>query len=384
MKGCDVEPISAVIDIVRRNSESSTIPKTVHLYWENNNGDSDLPPEIVSTINAWSDTHPNYTIAIWDRQSVAEYMPAVLGVAVPPLLDAAHFSSMRSDIVRFLALYLFGGVWCDMKLAPTEPFLDQLTNTSTPFFLERGSKQAPWLPENRSGWIRVSFMGAPPGDFFVLDVLLQIIANIQNRVPGGILGISSSTLLQQVAGHAEYLGRPHNFTILDADIIGTKLVHAKDSNQPSQHWSARQRTESVWESDARPLEIQLAAAQAAIHTGPRNEPPINRRKISGLVGADPFASTVPNYPTDDFEFHYSILLGAYHSLDDRIAELTAALATAEKLIEAQQQERVRLIGEAEYNYSELKRFQAEAVHNYNELQRVLEEFRQFTSSGDSS
>ena len=313
--------------VVARRSHD-VIPRVVHLYWDDPD-DAAIPEEVKSHLAAWEATHPDYLVVLWRRPDFGRRLAEIEGIDLQALQESMHFASMRSDLLRAAVVYAFGGVWCDMKFQPLRPFLDRLLADPRPFIIQRGP--ARWLPSPATGYVGVWFFGAPAGSPLVLDVLLDMCWNAQLRRTGGILGLTSSTAWARAIGIAEWLGRPHDFRIIDsAGFLGVDVgTISKSYNSGSLHWSARQRVESIWEHDSHPVEVQAAAASAAIMTGPRNLAARMRREVIGFTGSDPrMAPAEPSYPQTDFERHFALMLGAFHASEDRICELEAGLEAA--------------------------------------------------------
>lgn len=314
-------------EVLARSSREN-IPRLVHLYWDDPD-DSAIPDEVKQHIAAWERTHPEYLVLLWRRPDFDVRLAKIDGIDLRSIQRVMHFASMRSDLLRAAVVYAFGGVWCDMKFQPLQPFLDRLLADPTPFIIQRGP--ARWLPSPANGYVGVWFFGAPAGSPLVLDVLLDVCWNAQTRRTGGILGLTGSTAWARTIGIAEWLGRPHQFRTIDsAGFLGVDVgTIAKSYNSGSLHWSARQRVESIWEDDPHPIQVQSASASAAIMTGPRNLAPRMRRHVDGFTGSDPrMSSASPSYPQADFERHFRLMLGAFHASEDRICELEAGLDAA--------------------------------------------------------
>ena len=76
----------------------------------------------------WSDMHPGWKVLLWDddmvRKYFAEYSDKALGRAPDP--------AAISDVVRYGALYLFGGVYLDMDTVAVR-HLGSLVDAFSPF-----------------------------------------------------------------------------------------------------------------------------------------------------------------------------------------------------------------------------------------------------------
>lgn len=88
------------------------IPKAIH----QTHGNSQGPFDEMSS-NTWESMHPQYEHVVWSdasaRAFVARCIPEALGV-----YDAAPGGILRSDMLRYLVLFVFGGIWGDADTHP--------------------------------------------------------------------------------------------------------------------------------------------------------------------------------------------------------------------------------------------------------------------------
>lgn len=98
------------------------IPKIIHQTWKT----KDIPEGWKKSKEQWISLHPGWEYMLWtdedNRNLVIERFPDLL-----ELYDSFPYNIQRCDFVRPLILYTYGGVYCDLDIAPTqnfEPLLD--------------------------------------------------------------------------------------------------------------------------------------------------------------------------------------------------------------------------------------------------------------------
>jgi mannosyltransferase OCH1-like enzyme len=106
----------------RASKESTTVPKIMHQSWRTK--------ELPLKFRKWSDTcklmHPEWTHILWtdedNRQMVADFFPYFL-----PIYDNFPAGIFRADVVRYMYMYLFGGVYIDLDTDCLRPY-DEIFN----------------------------------------------------------------------------------------------------------------------------------------------------------------------------------------------------------------------------------------------------------------
>jgi len=80
-----------------------------------------LPSSIHKAINSWKKMNPNYTHFYYDdnacREMIIKYFPKKVIRSYDALIPGAY----KSDLWRLCALYVFGGVYTDIRTVPLVP-----------------------------------------------------------------------------------------------------------------------------------------------------------------------------------------------------------------------------------------------------------------------
>jgi len=92
------------------------IPKVIHHSWKN-----EAVPEIFKKWqNRWKELHPTWEYHLWtdedNRELVKKHFPYFLST-----YDSFSMGVMRADSVRYLYMYLYGGVYSDLDMDPLKP-----------------------------------------------------------------------------------------------------------------------------------------------------------------------------------------------------------------------------------------------------------------------
>ena len=100
-----------------------SIPKIIHQVWEGK--DEPLPNFLAELGQTWKDHHPDWLYMFWNGDRMNAFMSEH-----PEYLDTYNqypYAVQRWDMIRYLILYEYGGVYADFDYECIEP-LDDLVN----------------------------------------------------------------------------------------------------------------------------------------------------------------------------------------------------------------------------------------------------------------
>lgn len=100
-------------DYQKRDTRAQTIPKTMHMLWI---GDSPIPPYAKENMKRWQDLNPDYELRFWKNNTVEKH-----GFSEISLFRDSISMGARVDILRYLVLERFGGIYIDMDMVPVRP-----------------------------------------------------------------------------------------------------------------------------------------------------------------------------------------------------------------------------------------------------------------------
>ncbi len=155
----------------------------------------DLPGPIIRTISHIRDLNPGWTHRFYDEGERAafiheNYGPEVLGYY---LRISKDYGAARADLFRYLALYLMGGVYLDVKSGASLPF-DEVLRPYDSYLLShwKNGPESPFhnwgihpeLSGMKRGEFQQWFIATVPGHPFLKSVIEHVLSNIDRYVPG--------------------------------------------------------------------------------------------------------------------------------------------------------------------------------------------------------
>lgn len=99
------------------------IPQIIHQVWEGK--DEPLPPFLKELGQTWKECHPDWSYIQWDGKKISTFMqqhPAYLNI-----YKNYPYNVQRWDLIRYLILFEYGGIYADFDYECIEP-LDGLLN----------------------------------------------------------------------------------------------------------------------------------------------------------------------------------------------------------------------------------------------------------------
>jgi len=140
----------AELDLKLNPSKPSSIPKIVYQSWISRT----MAPTMKANLNKWRSTNrKSYSFVFfddeeqrdWMKENCSEYWPA---------WNAMQLPVARADLFRYCILYVNGGVWSDVDVAPVRPLSDVI---------------------NPSAELIVVHDGGMPGDEFLYNAFLAAV-----------------------------------------------------------------------------------------------------------------------------------------------------------------------------------------------------------------
>jgi mannosyltransferase OCH1-like enzyme len=109
------------------------IPKIIHQIWINENNLT-LPEDWRKGSEEWKRWHPDYIYILWDKDSslnfVEKYFPSYLSLYIN-----MPYTIQRCDLIRYMFLHKFGGIYSDMDNYPVEN-LEKWIGDKDAYFVE--------------------------------------------------------------------------------------------------------------------------------------------------------------------------------------------------------------------------------------------------------
>lgn len=163
-----------------------SIPRIIHLHWF---GDKLLPRSYQKNLDRWQllVAETQWRVQLWTDES------DLLFPLLPMLFDSGASPVQVSNAMRFLCLYMFGGVYLDMDIIPLRlPEFEQgdrlnlFTETTWDTAVKGATGKKKTAPNH-------AYMAAPAKNRHVLDCFWQIIKHtsftpktMEERLKGGV------------------------------------------------------------------------------------------------------------------------------------------------------------------------------------------------------
>lgn len=141
-----------------------------------------MPDQLAAYGRTWEDHHPDWEHKLWTEDNLPPLRNQDLYDRADDFAMPGRGNQVRSDIVRFEVLSLFGGVYVDADFECLKP-IDALCDVEC---------FAAWEVEER--WVNCAIFGAVPQHPFVEELIILLAPNIA-RYRGRAAGITSSTSL---------------------------------------------------------------------------------------------------------------------------------------------------------------------------------------------
>jgi inositol phosphorylceramide mannosyltransferase catalytic subunit len=148
------------------------IPKIIHQVWF---GKCPTPLFFKTTSNLWKITNENYEHIFWDSMKLVEFIKSEFS-EYQLLFSNFKYDIQRVDLLKYLILYKYGGVYIDIDYEPLKPIEPILANQNLCLGLE---------PKQYSDFHKTDFFignafmaSIPKHDFFFL-LINNIVENLE-------------------------------------------------------------------------------------------------------------------------------------------------------------------------------------------------------------
>jgi hypothetical protein len=116
------------------NLESKDMNKIIWMCWFQGETDKNMPLLNQECIKRWKTLNPDWEVKVLSYDNIAEYCPEFFKIKGKH--GKTHPHAKQANLLRFLLLSKYGGVWTDASVYPMKPlseFYDQIVN-ETEFF----------------------------------------------------------------------------------------------------------------------------------------------------------------------------------------------------------------------------------------------------------
>ena len=169
----------------RNNTAITTIPKHLHQTWKSRS----VPSVFQRYYDSWSKNHPSWTRQVWsdddNRQLIQTEFPELLH-----FYDNLSHTILRVDIIRYLYMYQYGGIYADLDMESLKP-MDSLFTNTTHVLLGFEVYEPNFI-------IEISLMGSIPKHSLWLKVVYESILSDADTNVHSIFEITGNKLFTRV------------------------------------------------------------------------------------------------------------------------------------------------------------------------------------------
>jgi mannosyltransferase OCH1-like enzyme len=139
----------------------------------------DLPPEMAKAVNLMKSLNPEFKYNIYDENDCIEFIKENFDSDVLYSYNNLIPLSYKSDLWRYCVLYIYGGIYIDIKFIPVDGFkLITLTGSE----LYGLDMKISWDLYNVG--IYTGLIACKPGDKILLNCIKMIVRNVKKKYYG--------------------------------------------------------------------------------------------------------------------------------------------------------------------------------------------------------
>jgi len=143
------------------------IPKIIHQVYEDPAGPSDILREMSET---WIERHPQWEYRFWNKAAMEELVNN-FSPEVSSTYKSLPFNIQRWDMIRYLILYKYGGLYIDMDYECIEPVDVLLCNSNCYMGLE---PEGNTLNSNHPYIVGNAFIASVPNHKYIKMIIDEI------------------------------------------------------------------------------------------------------------------------------------------------------------------------------------------------------------------
>lgn len=152
----------------------SDFPKIIFQTWK-----SKTPPKKMAYwAESWRSNNPGYEYILWDDADNRRFVEKNFKWFLPTY-DGYDAEIKRADAIRYMFLYIHGGIYADLDFECLKPF-DTLLEKYRDYEIILGSMDSDWSQWNISNNIPNALMISKPGCSFWLRVLERMMAKAKD------------------------------------------------------------------------------------------------------------------------------------------------------------------------------------------------------------
>ena len=152
------------------------IPLNIFTHWHT----KDLKPGMLNAVNMMKETNPEFKYHLYDNDDCRVFIEKYFDKEVLIAYDCLIPQAYKADLWRYCILYIYGGIYLDIKFIPVNGFKLINLMDREHFVLEN------CVPNIDNLIISNGFIISKPGNIILKNLILKIIENIKNKYYGDI------------------------------------------------------------------------------------------------------------------------------------------------------------------------------------------------------
>jgi mannosyltransferase OCH1-like enzyme len=156
---------------IRENIKPYEIPSNIFTCWHTKN----LPPKMNKTISQIKEENPEFNIYVFDNNDCRNMIEKYFIKSVLNAYDSLNADAYKSDLWRYCVLYLYGGIYQDIKFKPINNFKYKKLTDKEYFAKDRD--------EGGKGILN-GFIVCKKNNKILEKAIKQIIENVKNKYYG--------------------------------------------------------------------------------------------------------------------------------------------------------------------------------------------------------
>jgi mannosyltransferase OCH1-like enzyme len=164
---------NTVTDVILPDVSSGMIPRVIYQTWVT----KDLPPGMTEAVRKIKDTNPDFRHELYDDADCRTFIEMNYPIEVLNAFDTLVPGAYKADLWRYCILYLYGGIYLDIKFEPVNGFRFDPTCNEEQFCYDHSYSQPP---------IGISvynaFMITRPGNAVMKQCIIDICKNCTKKL----------------------------------------------------------------------------------------------------------------------------------------------------------------------------------------------------------
>ena len=203
-------------------NRTATIPHIFHQIWKTNF----VPKKCSSWIRSWRVHHPSWTYVFWTHETARELVAAVHPQFLD-IYDGYAVDVSRADAVRYIIMYVFGGVYMDLDMESLRP-VNQMVDHNTCILAQEPEVHASLLQNLNKSFVSNAFMGCTAGH----PLMKSIISALPEHKDEDLMKGTGPLLVENIV--QKYLSLSLNIPPLDS-VFTAAPHHFNPTFDPTEH-----------------------------------------------------------------------------------------------------------------------------------------------------